>query len=68
MTIGSRSPRWAFVHAAIVLLMAVIIGFTCLGRPLRLVQLLTIGGLSMLAGVAWATAVRRLRQHRSTGG
>lgn len=68
MTIGSRSPLWSFVHAAVVLLLAIIIGVTCLGRPLRLVQLLTIGALSMLAGVAWATAVRRLRQHRSTGG
>jgi hypothetical protein len=43
-------------------MIAVVTGIAWLGKPLRVVQLLTIIGLSMTAGVAWARAVWRVRE------
>jgi hypothetical protein len=65
MTIRNRSSLPAFVIAAISLVLAVVSGVEWLGKPLRLVNLVTIIGLSMLAGVSWVQAVWRVRQDRS---
>jgi len=46
-------------------MLAVIAGVEWLGKPLRMVNLLTIIGLGMTAGVSWTQAVWRARQDRS---
>jgi uncharacterized membrane protein len=65
MTTSTRSTIPAFVLAAISLVVAVVTGIDWLGKPLRMVNLLTIIGLSLIAGVTWAQAVWRLQQKRS---
>lgn len=65
MTTATRSAVPTFVLAAISLVLAVVTGIDWLGKPLRMVNLLTIIGLSMVAGVAWAQAVWRVQQNRS---
>jgi hypothetical protein len=65
MTPGNRSPVPIFVLAAISLVLAVVTGIDWLGKPLRMVNLLTIIGLSMTAGVTWAQAVSRVQQKRA---
>jgi hypothetical protein len=65
MTTRTRSSIRAFLPAGLAILLAVVTGVAWLGRPLRLVQLLTIIGLSMTAGVAWARAVWQIRGNRS---
>lgn len=65
MTTSSRSTVPAFVLAAISLVLALVTGIDWLGKPLRMVNLLMIIGLSMTAGVAWAQAVWRVQQKRS---
>jgi len=65
MPTGTRSAVPVFVLAAISLVLAVVTGIDWLGKPLRMVNLLTIIGLSMTAGVTWAQAVHRARQERS---
>jgi Flp pilus assembly protein TadB len=65
MTPGNRSPVPVFVLAAISLVLAVVTGIDWLGKPLRMVNLLTIIGLSMIAGVTWAQAVSRVQQKRA---
>jgi hypothetical protein len=64
MTTSTRSAVPAFVLAGLSLVIAVATGVEWLGKPLRLVHLLTIMGLSMTAGVSWARAVWRARQER----
>jgi hypothetical protein len=59
-----RSTIAAFAIAGISLVVAVVSGLAFLGKPLRLVNLLTIIGLSATAGVSWAQAVWRARQTR----
>jgi hypothetical protein len=54
----------AFVIAGLSLVLAVVTGVAWLGKPLRMVNLLTIIGLSMTAGVTWGQAVWRARQER----
>ena len=65
MTTKSRTVT-AFVPALLAIVLAVATGISWLGQPLRMVQLLTIIGLSMTAGVAWARAVWRVRERQST--
>jgi hypothetical protein len=65
MTTGTRSSIPAFVVAGISLVLAVVTGIDWLGKPLRLVNLLTIIGLSMTAGVSWMQAVWHARERRS---
>jgi hypothetical protein len=65
MTTRTRSTIPAFVIAGISLVLAVVTGVEWLGKPLRMVNLLTIMGLSMTAGVSWGRAVWRSRQERS---
>jgi len=65
MTTKSRTVI-AFVPALLAIVVAVATGIAWLGQPLRMVQLLTIIGLSMTAGVAWARAVWRFRERLST--
>jgi hypothetical protein len=65
MTTGTRSHIPAFVVAAISLLLAVVTGIDWLGKPLRLVNLVTIIGLSATAGVSFSQAVWRVKQERS---
>ena len=64
MTANSRSAIPAFVVAGISLLIAVSTGLQWLGKPFRLVQLITIIGLGMITGVSWMQAVFRARQNR----
>jgi hypothetical protein len=68
MTSSTGSMLRAFVPAGLAIIIALASGIAWLGQPLRLVKLLTIIGLSMLAGVSWAQAVGRVRQNRSTHG
>jgi hypothetical protein len=65
MTNVTRSAVPTFVLAVISLVLAVVTGIDWLGKPLRMVNLLTIIGLSMTAGVTWAQAVWRVQQMRS---
>lgn len=65
MTTATRSAVLSFVLAAIALVLAVVTGIDLLGKPLRMVNLLKIIGLSMFAGVTWAQAVLRLQQKSS---
>ena len=64
MTTTPRSATSAFVLAGLSLVVAVATGVEWLGKPLRLVHLVTIIGLSMTAGVMWMQAVWRARQGR----
>jgi hypothetical protein len=63
MTRRTPSAIPAFVIAGISLVLAVVTGIDWLGKPLRLVNLITIIGLSMTAGVSWMQAVLRVRQN-----
>jgi hypothetical protein len=64
MSTSTRSAIPAFVLAGLSLVLAVATGIEWLGKPLRLVHLLTIIGLSMTAGVSWMQAVSRARRER----
>lgn len=66
MTPPTRSTIPAFALAAISLVLAVVTGIDWLGKPLRMVNLLTIIGLSMAAGVSWARAVWLVQEKRAT--
>ena len=66
MTTSTRTAISAFVPALLAIVIAVATGIAWLGEPLRMVQLLSIMGLSMTAGVAWARAVWRFRERLST--
>jgi hypothetical protein len=69
MRTSTRSAIPAFVLAGLSLVLAVATGVDWLGKPLRLVHLLTIIGLSMTAGVSWTQAVwRARREHPANGG
>jgi hypothetical protein len=57
MTSRIRSSIPAFALAAISLVLAVVTGVELLGKPLRMVNLLKIIGLSMTTGVTWMHAV-----------
>jgi hypothetical protein len=65
---AKRSTTRPLLLAAISLVVTVATGVDLLGKPLRLVHLLTIIGLSVAAGVAWAEAIWRVREHRSANG
>lgn len=65
MTPRAQSATPAFVIAGISLVLAVVSGVEWLGKPLRLVNLVMIIGLSMVAGVSWMQAVSRAREKRS---
>jgi membrane protein implicated in regulation of membrane protease activity len=65
MRTPTQSAVPAFVVAGISLLIAVVTGVEWLGKPFRPVNLVTIIGLSVLAGVSWMQAVSRVRQERS---
>ena len=64
MTTKPRSALPAFVVAGISLLIAVTTGLEWVGKPFRIVQLVTIIGLGMFTGVFWMQAVLRARQNR----
>lgn len=64
MTLIPRSTIPAFVVAGLSLVLAVASGLAWLGQPLRMVNLVTIIGLSATAGVSWTQAVWRTRQAR----
>ena len=65
MRTSARTIIVALVPACIAIMIAVATGVAWVGQPLRLVQLLTLIGVSMVAGVSWAQAIRRLRGDRS---
>jgi hypothetical protein len=65
MTTRARSAIPAFVIAGISLVLAVVTGLEWVGKPFRIVNLVTIIGMSMFAGVSWMQAVSRARQERS---
>ena len=62
MKTRTPSPVNSFVLAAFSILIAVLTGVAWLGQPLRMVQLMTLVGSSVAAGVSLAQAVARLRQ------
>ena len=62
MTNTTRSALPMILAAVISIVIALATGADWIGRPLRAVQLLTLLGLGMTAGVAWAQAVARWRQ------
>ena len=64
MTLIPRSTIPAFVVAGLSLVLVVASGLAWLGQPLRMVNLVTIIGLSATAGVSWTQAVWRTRQAR----
>jgi hypothetical protein len=64
MTPRKPSAVPAFVIAGISLVLAVVRGVEWLGKPFRLVNLVSIIGLSMFAGVFWMQAVSRARENR----
>ena len=55
----------SFLLAGIFLVLAVVTGIDWLGKPLRMVNLLKIIGLSMTAGVTWTHAVWGVQQRRA---
>ena len=65
MTMQTRSSIPAFVVAAISLVLAVVTGIDGIGKPLRLVNLVKIIGLSVTAGVLLMQAVWVAREKRS---
>lgn len=67
MRASARTIIVAFLPACIAIVIAVATGIAWLGQPLRLVQLVTLVGVSMVAGVSWAQAISRLRRDRPSG-
>ena len=67
MTSSARTVIVSFVPAVIAIMIAVATGIAWLGQPLRLVHVVTLIGLSMVAGVSWARAIGRIRENRSSG-
>jgi len=67
MTSKIRAALPALLIAALSSVLGFATGLAHLGDPLRLVDLLTIFGLAMTAGVSWAQAVTRYRQEPSRG-
>lgn len=65
MRTRTRSAMPTFLVAALSFMLAVVTGVAWLGKPLRMVNLLTIIGLGMTTGVSWMQAVLRARQGRS---
>ena len=65
MTTKPRSSFPAFVVAGASLVITVATGVEWLGKPLRLVHLVSIIGLGMFTGVWWMQAVYRARQERA---
>lgn len=64
MTPRKPSAIPAFVIAGISLVLAVVTGVQWLGKPLRLVNLVSIIGISMFAGVSWMQAMSRSWEDR----
>ena len=65
MTTRRQSAVPQFAIAILSIVSAVFSGVAWLGQPLRMVNLLTLVGLSMVAGVTWAQAIWRVR-HRAS--
>jgi membrane protein implicated in regulation of membrane protease activity len=64
MKISTQSLVPSFLMAGISAVVAIMTGVAWLGEPLRLVQLVTLFGLSATAGVLWDQAVSRARERR----
>jgi hypothetical protein len=64
MTRRIPSAMPAFAIAGISLVLAVVRGVEWIGKPLRLVNLVSIIGLSMCAGVFWMQALSSAREER----
>jgi hypothetical protein len=62
MTSHSRAVLREFALAAIAIGVAFATGVAWIGKPLRLVELVTLLGLGMTAGATWAQAIWRARQ------
>jgi hypothetical protein len=62
---SARTSIVSFLPAGIAIVIAVATGVAWLGQPLRLVQLVTLIGVSRVAGVSWAQAVSRLKRDRT---
>jgi len=63
---ASRPALPLFLVAIISFALAIVTGLDWLGKPLRLVQLVTMIGLGMTVGVSWAQAVQRARAARTS--
>ena len=64
MTKNSRSALPTFVVAGLLLLIAVTTGLEWVGKPFRLVHLVTIIGMGIATGVVWMQAIFHARQNR----
>ena len=60
----STSTIRDFGLAVVTIAVTVATGLAWLGQPLRLVQLVTLIGLAMTAGVSWTQAVWRARDRQ----
>jgi hypothetical protein len=65
MQTSTRSVVPSFLIAGLSIVVAFAAGVAWLGQPLRLVQLVTLMGLSMTAGVSWGQAVSRALARRT---
>jgi hypothetical protein len=61
MTNATRSALPVFMAAIIAIVVALATGAAWIGQPFRAVQLVTLVGLGMTAGVLWTQAITRWR-------
>jgi len=62
MTNATRSALTMLGAAVLSIIVALATGATWIGQPFRAVQLVTLVGLGMTAGVSWMQALTRLRK------
>jgi hypothetical protein len=62
MTNATRSALPMLGAAVLSIIVALATGATWIGQPFRAVQLVTLVGLGMTAGVSWMQALTRLRK------
>jgi hypothetical protein len=62
MTNATRSALPMLLAALLSIVVALATGAAWIGQPFRAVQLVTLVGLGMTAGVAWMQAIMRLRK------
>jgi hypothetical protein len=64
----SRSATYECVVAGLAIVIALASGIEGIGKPLRLVQVLTIVPLGVIAGLALGRALALVRDRRKTNG
>lgn len=64
----NRSATYEFVVAGIAIFSAVISGVAGIGKPLRMIQVLTMIPFGVIAGLALGRAISLVRDRRGGGG